>query len=345
MCDQRWMFHNFISIITGSRPVRGIGVDSKPLQVHGCVDIAIKSLVGGRWHDNTIEAVLFVPGLGANLFSVRSATRRGFNVSFIGDEVKIMCGKKTVTTGTSLSENLYSLNIKHTSVDDFSTLTAMAALTDGRPQPIHTWHKRLGHLAVSTIKKMASENMVDGLNIEKEVDPKFFCEGCAYGKAHRLSFPTGRNRSGRIGELIHSDLCGPMSCTSPSGAKYFIAFKDDYSGYVTIYFLKNKSEAQQCFKYFAKRVEVMTGNRIDTIRSDNGGEFFTTDFATWLKEKGIRQESSAPYTPEQNGVAERLNRTIVESARSMLHSAQVPIYLWAEAVNCAVYLQTRSASK
>ena len=89
----------------------------------------------------------------------------------------------------------------------------------------------------------------------------------------------------------------------------------------------------------------MTGNRIDTIRSDNGGEFFTTDFATWPKEKGIRQESSAPYTPEQNGVAERLNRTIVESARSMLHSAQVPIYLWAEAVNCAVYLQNRSASK
>jgi transposase InsO family protein len=230
-------------------------------------------------------------------------------------------------------------------VDDFSPLTAMAALTDGRPQPIHTWHKRLGHLAVSTIKKMASENMVDGLNIEKEVDQKFFCDGCAYGKAHRLSFPTGRNRAGRIGELIHSDLCGPMSCTSPSGAKYFKAFKDDYSGYVTINFLKNKSEAQQCFKYFAGRVEVETGNRIDTIRSDNGGEFFTTDFETWLKEKGIRQESSAPYTPEQNGVAERLNRTIVESARSMLHSAQVASYLWAEAVNCAVYLQNRSASK
>ena len=85
MCDQRWMFHNFISIIPGSRPVRGIGVDRKPLQVHGREDIAIKSLVKGRWHDNTIEDVLFVPGLGAKLLSVRSATRRGFNVSFIGD--------------------------------------------------------------------------------------------------------------------------------------------------------------------------------------------------------------------------------------------------------------------
>ena len=100
--------------------MKGIGVDNEPLQIHGVGDIPIKPLVGGRCHDNVIEDVLFVPGLGANLFSVRSATKRGFNVSFTGDLVKITFGKKVVTPGTSISGNLYSLNIRHASTEDFS---------------------------------------------------------------------------------------------------------------------------------------------------------------------------------------------------------------------------------
>ena len=332
---------NFKNIVPGSRPVRGIGVDSKPLQIHGCGDIAIKSLIGGRWYNNVIQDVLFVPGLGANLFSVRSVTKRGFNVSFIGDQVKITHGKKIVTTGTSVSDNLYALNVKHASVEDFSPTVAMAALTNNKPNPIDVWHKRLGHSNFSSIKKMAAEHLVEGLNIAKEKEHQPSCEECVCEKAHRLPSPTERRRGKRVGKLIHSDLCGPMSCTSPGGAKYFVSFKDDYRGYVTVNFLKNKSDAQQCLKYFVERLEVGTGNRVDSVRSDNGDEFFTADVSSWLKEKGIRQESGAPITSQQ----ERLSRTITESAKKMLHYAEAPNYLRAEAVHCAVYLQNRSVSE
>lgn len=108
-------------------------MDSQPIQICGYGDIPVNSLVGGKWHENVIKDV---PGLGMNLFSVRSATKKDFNKTFIDDQVKIIDGKRTVTTGTSLSENLYYLNIKHASVNDYSPISAMIALTDNKPRPI-----------------------------------------------------------------------------------------------------------------------------------------------------------------------------------------------------------------
>lgn len=155
----------------------------------------------------------------------------------------------------------------------------------------------------------------------------------------------GRTRGKSVGELIHSDVCGPMSVSSPGGSRYFVTFKDDFSGYCVIHFLKSKSDVAPLFQQFVRRVQVETGKQVTVLRSDNGGEYFRKDFENWLLETGIRHERSTPYTPEHNGVAERLYRTILESARSMLHFAKLPLELWAEACNCAVYLLNRVAIK
>ena len=349
MSDQRWSFSKFQEITPGCWPVKGVGIDAKPLYATGRGDIPIRTKVGGVWYDGIIQEVLYVPRLGANLFSVSSAAARGAVFTFSEDEVTITRNSKVIATGISLLNNLYVLNIEATGGQQSSLSTsksqAITLLSKVTSQPIHVWHQRLGHIHFDRIKQMESSGAVDGLSISTS-DKSKFCEGCVFGKHHRQPFPTdGRNRAKRIGEIIHSDLVGPMSVSSPGGARYFALFKDDFSGFCSVSFLKHKSEAANSFQAFVHRVEVETGNKINTLRTDNGGEYVGSSFEEWLKTKGIRHETTVPKTPQQNGVSERQNRTVIESARSMLHFANQPTELWAEATNCAVYVLNRVVAK
>jgi 2-hydroxychromene-2-carboxylate isomerase len=203
------------------------------------------------------------------------------------------------------------------------------------------WHQRLGHVCISTIKKMEKKGMVYDLIITPDSGAHHVCSGCAFGKLHRLPFPTGRTRATEIGGLIHSDVCGPMSKASPGGALYFVTFKDDYSRYCVIHFIKPKSEVAELFQHFVVRVEAETGKKVKTLRSDNGGEYKSHDFQNWMKKMGIRHETSVPKTPQQNGVAERQILTIVDMARSMLHGANISTELLSVASNAAVYILNR----
>ncbi|UYV82136.1 hypothetical protein LAZ67_21001087 [Cordylochernes scorpioides] len=136
-----------------------------------------------------------------------------------------------------------------------------------------------------------------------------------------------------------------MSKRSPGGSLYFVSFKDDFSRFRVAYFIRHKSDVLEKFKEFVKRVRTETGNKIKRFRTDNGTEFLNKNFSDYLKSLGIVHELTAPYTPEQNGIAERDNRTIVESARCLLHGRKMPLELWAEAVNTAVYLLNRCTTK
>ncbi len=129
------------------------------------------------------------------------------------------------------------------------------------------------------------------------------------------------------------------------GYATFEIFKDDFSSYSSIFFLKNKSETFEHFKYFVLRLEKETSNSVNIFRSDNGGEYTGKEFEQWIKSKSIRHETIIPKTPQKKGVSERQNRKIIESARSMLKAADQPRELWAEASNCAVYLRNRAIGK
>ena len=153
---------------------------------------------------------------------------------------------------------------------------------------------------------------------------------------------TADYRASKPFELIHSDVCGPMSVSSLGGSRYYVSFIDDYSRYTFIYFMKNKSEVLEKFKEFHTYALNVGGKPINTLRSDNGGEYTSKEFETFLKNNGITHQLSVPYNPAQNGVAERMNRTIVESTRSMLSHAQMPNEFWAEAANTSVYVRNRS---
>lgn len=211
---------------------------------------------------------------------------------------------------------------------------------------LDTWYERLRHAYERIIKKMATGEAVTGMSVSpnsKQLNE--CCHGCNVGKMHKLLFTTSQSKTHRVGELIHSDLVGPMQVASPNGARYYALFKDDSSRCKALYFLKLKSETSECFKTFSLKLFTETGNRIETLRSDNGGEYTGQDFKDWMAVNGIKQQTSAAYTPEQNGKAERDNRTTVEAARSQIHAKGIPLKLWAEAVNHSVYIKQNSIGK
>ena len=130
------------------------------------------------------------------------------------------------------------------------------------------------------------------------------CKGCAKGKNTKNPFPKSEIKTKGTLELIHSDVCGPMSSTSLSGLEYYITFIDDYSRKTWIYFLKAKSEVFEKFKEFKALIENLSDKRIKTLRSDNGGEYTSKEFEAFCKDAGIKRELTTPYNPQQNGVVE-----------------------------------------
>ncbi|MCP3666763.1 MAG: DDE-type integrase/transposase/recombinase [Gammaproteobacteria bacterium] len=204
-----------------------------------------------------------------------------------------------------------------------------------------TWHTRFGHLGFDNLKLLQQKNMVLGLSLNM-AEKAQFCDGCALGKQTNEPFPKGQaTRAKELLGIIHSDVCGPMQVSSMGGAVYFLSFIDDKSRYVHVDFLKNKSEVFQKFCEFEARVTTLTGQKIKVLRTDNGGEYTSKQFADFCAIKGITHQCTVPYTPQQNGVAERFNRTVEECARSMLQHAGLSMQFWAEAASTAVYLRNR----
>lgn len=190
------------------------------------------------------------------------------------------------------------------------------SLVTSKASETQVWHLKYGHLHERGLRLLVQKQMVRGL---PKINNLHFCETCVHGKQSRGSFPTGQAvRAQTCLELVHIDLCGPMSIDSLGGSRYFMLLVDDYSRFNWVYFLKNKSEAFECFRTFKTLVENQSGKRILRVRSDRGGEFTSRQFNVFYESAGIHRELMAAYTPEQNGVVERKNRTVVEMACSML---------------------------
>ena len=170
------------------------------------------------------------------------------------------------------------------------------------------------------------------------------CEACIGGKQCKNSFKPSEMMTSMPLELMYSDVCGKMGQKSIGGAEYFLTLLDNKTHYTWVYLLKTKDQVFECFKVWQAEVENFTGKRVKVLRMDNGGEFTSKVFEAHLKACGIRHELTIPKTPEQNGVAERLNRTLVETTRAMLLDANLPQKFWAEAVSTAAYLRNRSPS-
>ncbi|KAJ9541880.1 hypothetical protein OSB04_028386 [Centaurea solstitialis] len=287
--------------------------------------------------DITIKNVAHVVGLNHNLFSIGKFCDKDLEVYFKKRRCVVRTEEGKELLVGSRRTNLYTIRLQH-------KLQSMSPcfLTRSSLRQAVLWHKRLSHLNFRYIDKIVKHQLVSGIPMIK-FEQEEMCPGCEKGKMKRVSHPPKPEQGSKSPlSLLHMDLCGPMKFQSLAGRKYILVIVDDFSRYTWTKFLKSKDETSSLIINFIKAVQVQLNLPVQTVRTDNGTEFKNIILKTFYNTFGITQTFSAARTPEQNGVVERRNRTLVEAARSMLAESQLPQYLWAEAVNTACYTQNRS---
>ncbi|GKE95032.1 putative RNA-directed DNA polymerase [Tanacetum coccineum] len=198
------------------------------------------------------------------------------------------------------------------------------------------WHKRLGHMSEKGMSILSKKNVLSGvydINLKK-------CSHYLAGKQTRRAFKSRLSfRTENILDLVHSNVCGPIKTKTLGGCSYFITFIDDHSRKVWVHTLKTKDQVLDVFKQFHALVERQTGKKLKCIRSDNGGEYISPlDAEAYCREHGIQHQKTPPKTSQLNGLAERMNRTLVERVRCLLSHAGLPASFWGEALNTAVHV-------
>ncbi len=218
-----------------------------------------------------------------------------------------------------------------------ATLTAASALATTTETP-GLWHRRFGHLGYDNLFKLKNKDMVQGIAVSAqdfklEQEQKPFCEACILAKQQRLPFPQSDSKSSGQLELVHMDVCGPLQVPSTGGARYLATFTDDYSRLAHVVPVAQKSDVPSTVRAVINMWETQSDQRVKAIRTDRGREYLNTELQGFLNSKGIIHNTTAPYTLEQNGVAERFNRTLMERVRAMLTDAKLGEDYWAEAAS------------
>ncbi|GLU09096.1 hypothetical protein SLE2022_259720 [Rubroshorea leprosula] len=281
----------------------------------------------------TISNVLYVPELKTNLLSIGQLQEKGYEIIIKNGVCRIQDSKLGLIAQVKMTANrMFPLHLNCASQSCFSAKANDVAWL---------WHSRYGHLNFGGLKQLQQKNMVTGLpNFES---PSIVCEECVISKQHRDPFPKGSStRARRLLEIVHSDICGPINPVSNGGKRYFITFIDDFSRKTWVYFLQQKSEALMAFKSFKVFVEKEAGSQIQVLRTDCGGEYNSHEFANFCETHGIKRQLTAAYTPQQNGVCERKNRTILNMVRSLLKKSSIPKNFWPETVNWSIHILNRS---
>ena len=300
--------------------------DDETLKIVGKGDIILKLPNQTTWK---LQGVRHVPGLRRNLISVGQLDGEGYCTTFSGHEWKITKGALIIARGKKTGTLYVTSNLEN--------IVAVAD-ADGKS---NLWHQRLGHMSEKGMKTLLSKGKLPDL---KNVDVGL-CEDCIFGKQKKVSFTKiGKTPKTERLELVHTDVWGPSPVSSLAGSLYYVTFIDDSTRKLWVYFLKKKSEVFDTFRKWKAMVENETGLKIKRLRSDNGGEYRDNRFREFCANNGIKMEKTVSMTPQQNGVAERMNRTLNERARSMRIHAGLPKMFWAEAVNTAAYLINRGPS-
>ncbi|GJT44907.1 putative ribonuclease H-like domain-containing protein [Tanacetum coccineum] len=275
--------------------------------------------------------------------SVSQICDKKHNVLFTDKECLILSPKfkfvdeDLVILRAPRKNDVYSLDLKNIIPSGGITCLVAKATEDEAV----LWHRRLGHVNFKNINKLVKGNLVRGLP-SKTFKLDHSCVACRKGKQHRASCKKIEERTVREPlELLHMDLFGPVSVESINKKKYCLVVTDDCSKFSWVFFLAYKDETYDMLHDLIVGLENRLRHKVKTIRCDHGTEFKNQLMNEFCAKKGIKREYSIARTPQQNGVAERKNRTLIEAARTMLADSLLPIQFWAEAVNTACYVLNR----
>ena len=322
--------------------VSGVGnVKTKAL---GRGTIELNSSYNGKNYIIELKNVLYIPTNRNNLISLGRWDKAGGCYKGGGGSITLISKSgKTVVQGTQIENNLYKLKvtIRRPKNNFPKRILSQSFITNEQSQNWETWHKRFGHIGYSGLQYMQTKDLVDGFNVNTNT-PKPDCIACTEAKQSVEPFDQHTDKITEIGDLTHIDLWGKYSTVSIHGNKYYLLMVDDSSRYITTEFLKKKTEAADKIKNYITQL-ISHNKKTKAIRIDRGREFLNQQLSAWCHEKGMNIEVTAPYSPSQNGVAERMNWTLVEISRAMLRG--LPEFLWEYAVNHSSYLRNRSYTK
>ena len=322
ICGDKNLFSEYKHMDDGEKLYMG---NSSASNVEGKGNVLLKFTSGKVV---TLTDVLHVPEIRKNLVSGPILSKKGFKLVFESDRFILTKAGMYVGKGY-LTEGLFKLNVLVTNTMNNNKNTSVYIVDS-----FVLWHARLGHVNNRSIYRMVNLNLLPKFDVN--IHNK--CEICTESKFARQSFKSVQERSNELLSLIHSDLCDFKIIPSRGGKNYFITFIDDCSKYCYVYLLHSKDEALNSFKTYKAEVENQLEKKIKVIRSDRGGEYESAAFSDFCAQYGIVHQTTAPYTPQQNGVAERKNRTLKEMINSMLNSSGLPHNLWGEALLTANFI-------
>jgi hypothetical protein len=311
---------HFLDYIQGDFGQVHLG-DDEPCKIVGMGKVKIKKGNGNQW---LLKGVRHFPDLRKNMISTRQLASEGCISIFTDKMWKVTKGSLVIAKGEKVG-TLYlctgntesSISLASTGVDTI------------------LWNHRLGNMSEKEMQILHKVNLLPDL-IQIDLD---FCEHCVYEKHKRVRFLKVRkeNKSERL-ELVHTDVWGPTHVSSVGGSHYYVTFIDDATRKTWVYCIQQKSDVFDTFKKWKALVENEIGKTLKCLRSDNDFEYCSKEFDDYYSYHGIRREKTVPVTPQENGVLERMNRAIMERARTMRLHAGYPLQLWGDSVDIVFYL-------
>ena len=329
MCGQKELFAELDETVNGEV----IFGDSSKIPVKGKGKIMILLKNGDKKY---IHDVYYIPALKSNIISLGQLLEKGYDIHMRENSLTIRNQVQELIAKVDMTKNrLFTLDMQ---------TDVQKCLQSDLKNDSQLWHLRFGHLGFIGLNLLSKAKMVNGL--PKINQPNHLCEACIEGKQHRQNFPVGKSwRARRPLEIVHTDIAGPFDIASLGQNRYYLTFIDDFSRKRWVYILKEKAETFDKFKKFKTMAEKQSGQYVKILRSDRGGEYTSNLFKDFCKEQGIIHQLTTSYKPQQNGIAERKNHTILDMTRSMVKGKNLPRTFWTKAMLCAIYLLNRCLTK
>src|SRR5579862_2096253 len=294
--------------------------------------ITLTAIADGSINTLQLNNVIYAPKMDANLLSTITLYDRGYEVSM------------NPTVGVNILKDgiVISNTVREGKLFRLRTLNPQACMAT-MGESVELWHRRMAHLGEEDVRKL--ESMSEGMVLNSKTHIGF-CPPCVEGKQTRRPSHEPRQRATEPAELVHSDTSGQITPMSIGGANAYVTFTDDATGmeYLAPIMDRSAKELLRLFMEYKALVENQTGHKIKRLRTDGGGEYKGA-LGKYLKENGIIHETTAPYSPDQNGVSERSNRTIMERTKAILAESNLPKILWMEIAATVVYLKNRSPTR
>ncbi|KAJ3476999.1 hypothetical protein NLI96_g10770 [Meripilus lineatus] len=316
--------------------------DGHPIPVAGSGIVKWESRLPNGTHTIILRNVQHIPLLATNLVSLGTLQREGATFVSVGEGISVKLrgqelfrGKLTGTSGTLYHIDRYLPGREGEGNGEVAFVT-------GSSGSLRLWHRRLGHINLDAIREMERKKMVTGLDITTPQKYDTVCEGCVLGKSHRLPFPSASQTTYKLMELLVTDLTGPISPPTWSGMEYAMVVVEASCRKGVGSLLVSKDQVAGELKRIVALLERQSGHKTKVIRSDSGSEFVNKTVEAFCVRNGIAQQTTNPYTPQQNGIAERAIAIYFEMVRSMLHSSGMDLRYWGEAFMYAVHIRNVS---